>query len=114
MPRIWRMAAYMKGYIKGASTEPELKMMIAPRMSSITISGTSHHFFSWRRNRKNSLTSCHISGATLFDPVKMRARAEVEGVADCGGRRHEPVRQSALPPLAHASLPDRKEWHRKR
>src|SRR5437867_5107383 len=96
MPRIWRMAAYMKGYIKGASTEPELKMMIAPRTSSKMISGTSHHFFSWRRNRKNSLTSCHISGTTLFDPVKVCACAKVDRVAERSGRGHETIGQSIL------------------
>jgi len=35
------MAAYMNGYMSGASTEPELKMISAPRRSSTEDQGTS-------------------------------------------------------------------------
>ena len=46
--------------MSGASTEPELKMISAPRRSSTRIKGTSHHFFSWRRKRRNSLNNSHM------------------------------------------------------
>src|SRR5436190_19152893 len=106
MPRTWRMADHMKGYISGANTEPELKMMIAPRMSSRMMSGSSHHFFSWRRNSKNSLASCHIlwvprllGGSGFLDAIEVGAGAEVEGVADGSGGSHEAVRQGVLADL---------------
>ena len=51
---------HMKGYISGASTLPVLNTITAPRMSSRTTSGMSHHFFSCRRKSRNSLNNCHM------------------------------------------------------
>ncbi len=50
----------MNGYINGASTDPLVKTITADKSNNITTSGTSHHFFSCRRNSRNSLKSCHI------------------------------------------------------
>src|SRR5688572_21164177 len=91
MPRRWRI--YMNGYMSGASTEPDPKMMIAPRISSRTTSGMSHHFFSWRRKRINSFANCHMLAPNA---VEVRARAQVKGVAQGGGRGHETIGQSVF------------------
>src|SRR6185503_9441020 len=98
MPTIWRMAHYMNGYINGANTEPELKMIIAPRTNSKMISGTIHHFFSWRRKRKNSLASCHILSC-LLDAIQVRSGPQIESVADGGRRSHKAAWQSILADL---------------
>jgi hypothetical protein len=51
----------MKGYMNGASTDPEEKMINAPSSKSTATKGMSHHFFSCLRNSKNSLHNCHMT-----------------------------------------------------
>ena len=51
------MAGHMNGYINGARTELELKIIMAPSMSNKMMSGISHHFFSCLRKSRNSLAS---------------------------------------------------------
>src|ERR1039457_7523598 len=48
------------GYSAQAMPELAVKIRIAPSSSSTTMSGMSHHFFSWRENLKNSLRSDHM------------------------------------------------------
>src|SRR5713101_4792755 len=67
----------MKGYMSGASTEPELKMISAPRRSSRRIKGTSHHFFSWRRKWRNSLNNGHMPAARLGSAARVGKRNAV-------------------------------------
>lgn len=50
----------MNGYSNGASTDPLVKTITADNSSNIMTNGISHHFFSCRRNNRNSLDSCHI------------------------------------------------------
>jgi len=56
---------HMNGYIRGASTELALKMMMAPSASRRMTSGINHHFFSCRRNSRNSLHNCHMPSLVL-------------------------------------------------
>jgi hypothetical protein len=50
----------MNGYSAQAMPEVAVKMRIAPSTSRRTTSGTSHHFFSWRQNLRNSLNNDHM------------------------------------------------------
>jgi hypothetical protein len=52
--------AYMNGYMNGASADDELNTMIAPSSSNTATTGISHHFFSRRRNIRNSRKACHM------------------------------------------------------
>src|SRR3954464_7513592 len=85
MPRIRRMDLYMKGYIKGARKGVDPKINNKPSTRSVTTSGRSHHFFSWRRKRKNSLINWNMT--TANDVTKGRvcqARLwEASGRGDC-------------------------------
>jgi len=56
---------HMKGYMKGASAELELKTINAPSTSRTTTTGINHHFFSRLRNRRNSRKACHM-GIVVF------------------------------------------------
>ena len=65
MPKIFRMAgngveSYRNGYMKGARTLELPKMRMAARSKRRPMSGISHHFFSSRRKRKNSLAKDHM------------------------------------------------------
>ena len=70
----------MKGYMSGASTEPELKTIRAPKISSKIMSGQSHHFFSCFKNRKNSLHSRHMDGVFLSELRAFGKRQSAEEV----------------------------------
>ena len=50
----------MSGYKNGDSTLPEDATISAPNASNSTANGSSHHFFSCRRNIKNSFSNGHI------------------------------------------------------
>jgi hypothetical protein len=54
---------HMKGYNRGAKTDPDEKTINAPKASRITTKGISHHFFSCFKNNRNSLPSCHMLNA---------------------------------------------------
>ena len=56
-----RRAAYRKGYMKGAKTDPEENTINAPMANKMMTSGISHHFFSCLRNSQNSLHNCHMT-----------------------------------------------------
>ncbi len=50
----------MNGYSIQAMPEDEVKTTSAPSRSKTTTRGASHHFFSCRRNAKNSLSRDHM------------------------------------------------------
>jgi hypothetical protein len=52
---------HRKGYSAQAMPELAVKIRTTPSNSRITTKGMSHHFFSWRANFKNSLSSDHMS-----------------------------------------------------
>jgi hypothetical protein len=58
-----RVAPHMNGYKKGESTLPEDITINAPKANKIKASGINHHFFSWRKKRKNSFRTGHMSEA---------------------------------------------------
>jgi len=56
-------ATHRNGYMNGAKTDPEENTIRAPKISNTKTSGMSHHFFSCRKNSRNSLQSCHMLAA---------------------------------------------------
>jgi hypothetical protein len=54
------LATYISGYRNGDRTLPDENTINAPKPSSINTKGSNHHFFSCRRNRRNSFSNDHI------------------------------------------------------
>ncbi len=103
--------------------ELEAKMRMAPSNTSKTTSGTSHHFFSCRANRRNSLSTRHMTELTVkilqprgkakgghvpaAVPLTLRTHVASRGLASgrgaaALGARPLPLRAIVLQPLAHA------------
>lgn len=60
----------MNGYMNGARTELDPKIMIAARSTSRSTSGMSHHFFSRLRNTRNSLSKSHIAWRDITNQLR--------------------------------------------
>src|SRR6184192_2305863 len=75
MPRRWRMGGfYMNGYMNGAKNGLEPKMSKTPMTNKRTMSGMSHHFFSCRRNSRNSLASRNMINRLYQLPRPLQIR----------------------------------------
>ena len=66
---MWRGADMIQrnGYSAHEMPELAVKTKMTPSSSSSTLSGMSHHFFSWRANLQNSLRSDHMAQTQFTD-----------------------------------------------